>query len=868
MRINNLITKLAGVFVLMALMVGCSDDSTFEGAAGEYGFVQFKLLKKGMLAESGNNAATRAGDADVLDSLAYAKKLKITLKSEFDVLEQTLELSAVNNEQTEEGLYSEKCRVLAGNYRVAGYELLDNLNRTILTYDQESEAFFEVLAGGLTVQPIGVNVRPRGLVKFQVVKDLSQITTRAEECYRLDKVEKMDVTLHHQQTGELRRIEGLRTKIEFFYGEEGENFIQSKLNCDSLVSLKAGDYTVTSFILYDKDKKTLEAAKVATESHFTVADNKTTIADVPVTLRPTAGNILDGIVLKKIWEALDGPNWSYRGIRYAKGTNWNFDRDIDLWTAQPSVQVLEDGRVATISLGGFGAKGDMPEALGELTKLRSLMIGLHDDGMGNSPIGQAPVDEIEEAARADWKMISNANYSLAQMAPEMREVFPDSLQIKIKQVEDNKGRSAKALDTYANVPENFSSYVTSLPKSIGKLQELKSLFIANCPIATLPNELAQCKNCTDVELYNCPNMKSIPTGVMNLPKLQMTYFVNNNGISADQLYEDMKTWAASPGGKSLQGLYFMNNNLEVVPDLRGMEKLGFWDADNNNIRKFEAPFGKDHNFINLNLANNELTELPRDEFGYFANYESAETWSFAGNKFTEVPNVFTTDLLFATLDFSQNLISGFEDGENFRGVVAEILNLSFNRFEKFPKDFYGSKSRCNYLQLRGCGIRDFEEGALDGKYAYMTSAIDLAGNRLKKLPNEFGGHVFNYLGGLDLTGNAFEEFAWRALNCYSLQTLIFRGQRNDEGYRCMREWPVGLYSHPGLRSVYIGSNDIRKVTDGSLSRLNNLFIELCDNPNISIDLTEACPNIMRGVVYFMFDKGQDVRGCDAIVPKY
>lgn len=855
--------------MMMTLATGCSDEDTFEGAAGEYGFVQFKLQKNGMMAEGGAEASTRAGDANVLDSLADAKKLKITLKSELDVLEQTLELSAVNNSETEQGLYSEKCRLLAGNYRVAGYELLDNLNRTILTYDQEDTETFEVLTGGLTVQPIGVNVRKRGLVQFRIVKDLLQIaSTRADDCYRLDKVAKADVTVLHKQTGELRRIEGMRTKIEFFYGENDEKTtIHSRLTCDSLVVAKAGDYRVTSFILYDSKKETLEAGIVNVESVFSVTDGKTSTADVPVTLKETAGNIRDGIVLKQIWEALDGPNWSYRGILYPEGTNWNFDRDIDLWTAQSGVKVLENGRVASIALGGFGARGAVPEVLGELTELKSLTIGLHDDGMGDSPIGQAPVDEIVEVARADWKMISNANYSLAQMAPEMREVFPDSIKLKIKKAEAYKGRSAAALDAYANVPENFSSYVTALPQSISKLQNLKSLFIANCPIASLPDELAQCVNCTDIEIYNCPNLKAFPAGIMNLPNLQMVYFVNNNGIAPDQLYEDMKTWAASPGGKTLQGLYFMNNNLEVVPDLRSMKKLGFWDAQNNNIRLFETPFGKSHNFINLNLANNQLTELPHDEFGYFANYESAETWSFAANKFTKFPNVFGLDLAFSTLDFSQNLISEFEDGENFRGVIAEILNLSFNRFEKFPKDFYNSKSRCNYLQMRGCGIREFEEGALDGKYAYMTSAFDLAGNRLKELPSKFGGHIFPYLSGLDLTGNAFEEFAWRALNCYGLQTLVFRGQRNDEGYRCMREWPVGLAGHPGLRALYIGSNDIRKVTDGSLSRLKNMNIELCDNPNISIDLTEACPNIMRGFLYFLFDKGQDVRGCDAIVPK-
>ena len=52
-----------------------------------------------------------------------------------------------------------------------------------------------------------------------------------------------------------------------------------------------------------------------------------------------------------------------------------------------------------------------------------------------------------------------------------------------------------------------------------------------------------------------------------MPKLQMVYFVNNNGITSDKLYEGMVEWTKSASKESLQGLYFMNNNLKRVPDL-------------------------------------------------------------------------------------------------------------------------------------------------------------------------------------------------------------------------------------------------------------------------------------------------------------
>lgn len=869
MRLNRIITKLAGVLMFLTLAFSCSDD-TYEAPMEEYGYAQFKLTKNGLSAAE--NSLTRAADADRLDSLAYAKKIKITLKSAYDVVEQTLALSAVNGAETEQGLWSEKCQLLAGSYRVAGYELLDNLDQVILTYDQESADMFDVIAGGMTVKEIGVNVRPRGLVKFQIVKDMSQITTRATEAYRMDLVTKADITVKHEQTGELIRLQDIRTKIDYYYESETDKTLHGRLLCDTIVPMKAGDYTATSFILYNKDKKTLEAAKVSAENSFHVADNQTTVADVPVTLKETAANIKDGIVLKKIWEALDGPNWSYRGILNPKGANWDFDRDIDLWTAQPGVKVLDNGRVASISLGGFGAKGDMPEELGELTELRSLSIGTHMDGVGSSPLydANASVDEMITMMRADFKEISAPQFSLSLMEPEMWESFPDSLKLKAKSALNRGNRTAAGLNAHANDPNNFSSAITSLPASIGKLKQFKSLYIANCPIATLPKELGSLDKITDVEIYNCPNMKQIPKGLMDLPGLQMVYFVNNNGISSEQLYDDLVYWSKSASAATVQGLYFMNNNLKVVPDMRGMVKLSFFDAQNNQIEKFEVAFGKDHLLGTLNLNNNHLKDLPRDENGYFAGYEAAETWSFSQNEFTQFPDIFdaSSPFMIGTLDFSQNKITGFENGDDWKGVNLEILNISFNPLGKFYKCIYASGSKVNYLQLRGCGIREFEKGCFeDGKYTFITVALDLNGNRITKIPSEFNNRTFGYMTGLDLSGNAFEGFPYQALNIRGLTQLLLRGQRTDDGYRCLGEWPVGIYAHSGLRALYLGSNDYRKIFDGTLERVRSKSFELTDNPNLSIDLTDACPYILRGYMYFLFDAGQDVRGCDAIVPK-
>lgn len=93
--------------------------------------------------------------------------------------------------------------------------------------------------------------------------------------------------------------------------------------CDTILALKAGDYIATSFIVKDQKDQILEAAKVTAPNGFSIADNKETVADVPITMQETAPSIHDGIILKKIWEALDGPNWSFRGVVSIKAVTGN-----------------------------------------------------------------------------------------------------------------------------------------------------------------------------------------------------------------------------------------------------------------------------------------------------------------------------------------------------------------------------------------------------------------------------------------------------------------------------------------------------------------------------------------------------------------
>ena len=53
-----------------------------------------------------------------------------------------------------------------------------------------------------------------------------------------------------------------------------------------------------------------------------------------------------------------------------------------MWGNQPGVSLDNKGRVISLSLEGFGAKGRVPDAIGQLTELRVLSLGSHNEKLG------------------------------------------------------------------------------------------------------------------------------------------------------------------------------------------------------------------------------------------------------------------------------------------------------------------------------------------------------------------------------------------------------------------------------------------------------------------------------------------------------
>ena len=865
-----LIMSLTGV-----ALVGCTEEENDQQV--QYGYVQFKV-----------GQATRS--VDRLESLAEAKKVKVLLQYDGRTIEQTLLLNAYNDETAEYGLRSEKLRLLAGEYSLIGYVLYDKLDREIQQRDVE-ECQFEIVPGGLHVQHITPDVVERGRVSFRLVKAWAQTRAAGSDgYYPFSDIRTVDIAVQNLFTKEITTFEKIAVKYteDFKQGSAdealypGANAETSYALCDTLLWLKAGEYRVQHCITYsDKNGKTmLSVENNNTDATFVVEDDADTEdVNVPVNLSETAEYIKDYIALKEIWLALDGPNWSYVGDALADGVNWNFNKDIDMWGVQPGVQLDANGRVATISLEGFGPKGVVPDAIGQLTELSILYLSSHSDLLGGHLFGRITPDMSAEQMSA-----IRMDYADRVLERDFRAGYSDLWQ-KTIEMDPSEKPIRKGISLKGIHFGDMTNGIVGISKALQRCTNLQQFFIANCPIEVdgffrdiepespfyEERESLSWENMTtlyDIEIFNCPKLTGLPMEMLaSIPELQMLNVASNKGITGEQLKKDWETFINGNSGDRLQVLYLGFNNLEETPvyeELRKMTKLGMIDCTNNQLKTVH-PFGKEITLAKVYFDYNKIEKLTAAPDGYFCGYSQLESFSATNNEMTLFPDIFNAKSVYVmqSVDFSYNKIAGFENGESFKGINSSAVNITNNRLETFPAILFKTGSPMNQLILAGNGMKRIPEGSLKGENTFLLEALDLSYNYLSELPDDFYARTLPYLAGMDLSYNRFSSFPTKPLSISTLSRFFIRYQRDENGNRCLKEWPTGLYTCPSMAVFCIGGNDLRKIEDTISPYI--MYFEIADNPNISIDMSSVCDYIYAGYYTLIYDRTQDIRGCDALI---
>ena len=865
------------LFILGFTVGSCSDDDDAVLQAG-YGYAQFKLYKSGLAETKKTRASTNE-----LNYLRDAQKMKIVLINQDDGTEvvQTVGLEAMGDD-SEFGLRSEKLQLMAGTYQIVGFYLFKADGtaqelKQILSGEPYEKTIITVINGGLAVQDIHVKVVNRGIVKFTVTKNFLP-STRATlgEDYLFSDIKYINVTVQEQFTKKDTTFSNV--SVEYTEKLDGNGTKISVAVSDSLFRLPAGKYKVKNYTTIKKNKSSLEYGEV-NGADFEVSDNVTTEVKIPVNFSKTTGSIKDYLILKEIWEALKGPaipeknqkGWSYSGVTYPLGTNWDFNKDIDLWGEQPGVGLDEKGRVIGLTIGAFGPEGDIPASLGELTELRTLSLGNHSEQVGDNIIEKTIGTELTEVQK---NSVRNDFYNKF-VKKDMASYFSEPIQAALKwQKEGIPSRFSQAdvkseasRPSLKDVPVNrLTNGIHRIPASIGNLVNLQYLYIANGKFEGFEpgTNLSKLENLTDLEIYNCPSMKKLPEELQQLPNLQSFNLASNPNLG--DFHEDLGEFVASENiSKTLQIFYLTYNNLTVLPDMSMVKKLGKLDCAYNKIKKIEKAFGSDVVLVQLSMDYNQIEELPRDGSGSFCGYADVESFSFAHNKLKKFPNIFSSQSIYvmSSVNFSFNEIDGFEGEEDgtFKGVNANTIALGGNKLKKFPDILFKTNSQVSVLGLNGNGIEEIPKGTFSAsKYSYMMKTLDLTYNKLSKLPDDFNGKNMPFLYGVDISNNRFTEVPTGPMDAATLTVYAVRSQRDENGNRLLRKWPSNISLCPSLRQFCIGGNDLRKITD-TISPYVIVF-EIKDNPNISLNLSNVCNMINAGAYLLIYDPEQDICGCD------
>ena len=875
------------VTMLTFAVTSCSDDET-EGWDGTYGYVQFKVNK------SVSTRATRATALDKLEKLDDAKKIKVVMEHNGTTVSQTLVLNSYNAENAEYGLRSDKLQLASGTYTIIGFYLYDAVDEELLA--SSAGETFTVVGGGMTVQDLTVQTVERGKVKFNLVKEWEK-TRAANQEYLFSNIRLVDISVTNLFTRETVTFPNVKVTYEED-SKENQNPDNAddkymdigKAYCDSTVWLPAGTYQVTSYTTYGRTgavKTKYETQPVKGEA-FVVQDNELNdSAKVPILLSKTAEYIKDYEALKAIWESLDGKDWSFYGDATFHGANWNFNKELDMWGDQPGVTLNSNGRVTGLVLAGFGAKGIVPDAIGQLTELQVLNLGSHDEKIGANIFTDYDANNLTAAKKKEMRHDYENKFLKYDPRAFMSEMIIESVNSD-KNLKHGMTRIQK--DSRINLKDaqigTMTNQITGVSKAIYRLTKLQQFYIGNSPVTSgevcakfynadddtygkFAAEFTDAAwdnmtNLTDMELYNCPKITRLPEFYYGLPAMQALNLARCKGISAAQLRDDWERLATEKTGKTLQILYLSYNNLEEFPSsssLSRMTNLGLLDLAYNNIKKVH-PFGKEITLSSLYLNNNQIEEIPADLCGFT---DDVETLTFAHNKLKKIPNIFDASSVrvMGSVDFSYNDITGVDTSNGtYKGINASTVSLSYNKIEKFPSELFAAGSPITSIDLSGNQMRTIPKGSIKGKNAYLLQVIDLRFNKLTSLSDDFRSTTLPYITNMDVSYNCFSEVPTQPLNSANLRAFAINHQRDANENRCLRTWPTGITSCPSLIQFQIGSNDIRKVEEKLTYHL--YIVNIKDNPNISIDVTSVCPYIKAGAYRLFYDKTQDIRGCDAL----
>jgi internalin A len=214
-----------------------------------------------------------------------------------------------------------------------------------------------------------------------------------------------------------------------------------------------------------------------------------------------------------------------------------------------------------------------------------------------------------------------------------------------------------------------SNQLVSLPPEIGRLKNLKSLDLNNNRLSDFPVEIGELTSLKILDLsYN--NLTELSPEIKNITNLEKLD-VSHNKLTA--LPKEI--------GKciSMISLYLHRNKLTDLPSSIGeLVELTSLDLSSNQLVSLPSSIGNLINLSWLSLNNNKLTELPPEIGKLFNLY----TLSANNNKLTDLPIVIGQLVCLGWLSLSNNNLANIPPIGQLNNLVT--LNLSNNQLNELP----------------------------------------------------------------------------------------------------------------------------------------------------------------------------------------
>ena len=314
--------------------------------------------------------------------------------------------------------------------------------------------------------------------------------------------------------------------------------------------------------------------------------------------------------------------------------------------------------------------------------------------------------------------------------------------------------------------------ITTIPRAIGELKNLRHLFLSNNRITTIPAELYTLPNLETLDLSNNRITGSLSPSLANLTKLEVLSLWGNRISGAiipvitsmtsltnlDLSYNQL-TGEIPAGISNLDNLLLFsasNNQLSgtLPPSLSGCDSLKALILWNNNLSgEIPAAYGSFLRLELLDLAGNSLSGSIPSELGGLTNLKEL---SLRGNQLTgTIPGSFAGLVNLEILDLNANTLSGNIPTGLAALIHMRKIDLSMNQFTGTLPDIFIGMSDLQWAHLHSNRLTGQAPDSLfdaqkNGADVDMHSNY-MTGDTLKKIVKnadnfvDFAGTMQNYL---------------------------------------------------------------------------------------------------------------------------